>query len=232
MSFVGEFVCNTRNIVAQGFRSLPVLTSSAVLTLGLIQGNVNFILFAVGLLVLAPLGALLLNVATEFIFSYFPRIFPTPLWQVPAADAGQCNLFALLPNGPPTPFNVVPTYWTTVTMFFYTYVFLNGLKLYRWQSHSRASVEAVEYRKYQTAIALFIIALLATVSIAFRAATSCETALGMSLGVLVGVLLGYGWYEALKACGLGQLDDIFGIFNRLLPLQSYEDNEPNVCVPT
>ncbi len=231
-SFVGDFVCGTRTVVSQGFRSLPVLTASAILILGLIQGNVNFILFGVGMFTLAPLGALLVNVFTEFVFGYIPdRYFPSGIWQVKDADSATCSLFALMPSGDPAPFNVVPTYWTVMTTFFFTYVFANGLKLYKWQAHSKAPKEAVAYRKNQVLVALIMIGLLAITSVYFRFATSCETVLGLVVGVGLGGGLGYGWYEAMRSCGMGQLDDIFGIFNRILPMQSYEDHEPAACIP-
>jgi hypothetical protein len=40
------------------------------------------------------------------------------------------------------------------------------------------------------------------------------------------------WYKFMRRCGLGRLDDIFGINNRILPMQSYETKEPTVCLPS
>ena len=54
MSVISPFVCSTRNLLAQGFRSLPVILGSAVLVLGLAQGNFNLLFFFVGMCILAP----------------------------------------------------------------------------------------------------------------------------------------------------------------------------------
>ena len=64
-----------------------------------------------------------------------------------------------------------------------------------------------------------------------RYASTCESMLGILVSWIVGGGLGYMWYEFMRSCGLGRLDDLFGISNRILPLQSYEEADPTVCVP-
>lgn len=130
-SFLGDFVCGSRNVLAQGFRSLPVLVTSLLLLLGLIQANLNFLFFFVGMALIATIAASLVNMSWELIFSNTPSWFTIPpeLWQVSGGNAAACNLFSIISQDPSAEITVVPTYWTTMMVFFFTYLFLNAYRI-------------------------------------------------------------------------------------------------------
>ena len=144
-----------------------------------------------------------------------------------------CGIFTHMDSqGVPSAMNVVPTYWVTIMGFFFTYLFINALRLYKKQETSKAPASSVAARKSQSMTSMIIIIAVGIIFAIMRYATSCETMLGMILGSLLGGSIAYGWNKFMKRCGLGRLDDLFGISNRILPLQSYEETEPTVCVPT
>ena len=231
-SFVNDMICGARNMVQQGFRSLPVILATTVLILGMTQGNVNFLFFFVGMFLVAPTGTLIMNRIWELLVTYVPgfKSINPGFYIVKDASAAQCAVFT---TDPSTIQNMigVPSYWMTMTAFFFTYIFVNGLKLYNMKASEKAPKHAVEARKSQAAMCMAIIVLVAVIVTIFRYGTSCETALGVLASWGLGGGLAYGWYSFMRACGLGRLDDIFGIANRILPLQSYEDKNPTVCAP-
>jgi hypothetical protein len=232
-NWIGDIICGARNFLDQGFRSLPTILGGATLLLGLTQGNLNFLFFFVGLFIVAPLGALITNGLTEFLFSNFFTFIPQELWLVRGGSSDQCSMFTVFPsNLPATAMNAVPSYWMTIVAFFFFYLFANAVNLYTKQSTSKAPKDAVDARRAQAMIGMIMLGITGTVFTILRyAKTGCETGLGVLVSILLGGSLGYGWYEFMRSCGLGRLDDLFGISNRILPLQSQEDNTPVTCVP-
>lgn len=234
-SVVGDIICASRNFLSQGFRSLPVILAGTTLLLGATQGNLNFLFFFFGLFVLAPTSALLTNGILELLFVNVPFInqIPQNLWLVPGAGGAECSLFSMpLSTEASTPMNAVPTYWMTIMAFFYTYLFQNAQNLYSHQGNSKAPANLVAARKSQATMSMCIVVALAILTTVLRYATACETGLGLIIAWTLGIGIGIGWYAFMRACGLGRLDDLFGINNRILPLQSYEDSDPTVCVPS
>jgi hypothetical protein len=235
MDTIGSFICSARNFMDQGFRSLPTILGGFTLIVGLIQGNFNFLFFFVGLFILAPLAALIVNGLTELLFTSLPESISIPqeLWLIPNGAAVQCSMFPMsVGGGIPGAANSVPSYWFTMMAFFFSYLFVNAYSLYNKQSNSKAPQEAVSARKSQATISMVMIVALGIITTILRyAKTGCETGLGVLISILLGTGLGVGWYKFMRSCGLGRLDDLFGISNRLLPMQSYEDVAPVACVP-
>jgi hypothetical protein len=230
MSLIGQFVCGTKHILSQGFHSLPVILSTTILVLGMTQGNINLLFFFVGLSVLTPLVCLLANILLELLFSKLG--VPDYLWKLDQGSAEACKLINTTVSALPETLTVTPSYWLSIMAFFFTYLILNAQDLYNKQSSSKASKAAVDARKNQTMISMVILTVFAILSTLMRYATTCENGLGVVLSWILGGSMAYGWYTFMKNCGLGRLDDIFGISNRLLPMQSYEEPSPTVCVPT
>lgn len=230
---VGDFICLTRNFLAQGFRSLPVLLGGSILFLGLVQGNFNLMFFFAGMFILAPTAATVVNGLWEIIFSNTPwwLTIPAPLWQTTAGNAEACNLFTVGFSDKTVMMNTVPSFWMTMTAFFFSYLFSNALKLYNIQESSKAPANQVRARKSQAVTSMIGIVGLGILITILRAATTCETLLGIFVSWILGGYLGYFWYDFMRSCGLGRLDDLFGISNRILPMQSYEEADPTVCVP-
>jgi hypothetical protein len=198
------------------------------------QGNINFMFFFVGLAMLTPLAALIINILWELLFSNTPSWLTIPpfLWKMNSATAETCNLFTSTSSTLPETINVVPSYWLSIMSFFFTYLILNAQNLYNKQSSSKASKAAVDARMNQTLISMIILSITALLFTLMRYSTACETGIGVLVSWLLGGGLAYGWYSFMRQCGLGRLDDIFGISNRLLPMQSYEEPSPSMCVPT
>lgn len=234
----GDFIFTTRHILAQGFRSLPVILGGAIAVLGLTQGNFNLLFFFVGLCILTPTATLLVDALWELLFS--PNSFtpswlkiPAELWIVSAASAEQCTLVSAgRMAGIPAAANTVPSYWLTMMAFFFSYLFYNAYDLYTKQEVSNARPQAVQARKSQAGISMFMIVALGAVFTVLRYGTSCESALSVPISLVLGGGVAYGWYSFMRTCGLGRLDDLFGISNRILPLQSMEERPPTVCVPS
>lgn len=233
-SIIGPFVCGTRQLLSQGFRSLPVILGGAILVLGLIQGNLNFLFFFVGLCILAPTSALILNMLWEILFANTPSWLTIPpfLWKLPDATSEACAIYTTGSTLPPVVLNVVPSYWLTMMAFFFTYMYSNASELYKKQETSRAPKSAVEARKSQAMASMILLIAIGILVVLLRYATTCETGLGVLVSMLLGSSLAHGWYTFMRACGMGRLDDMFGISNRILPMQSYEAPDPTVCVPS
>ncbi len=237
-SVVGDVIFTIRHILAQGFRSLPVILGGAIAVLGLSQGNFNLLFFFVGLCILTPTAALLLDVLWEGAFSPTSVLpswlkIPEMLWLVPAASAEQCTLIARgASEGIPGAANTVPSYWMTMMAFFMFYLFINANYLYNKKEVSGANPQSVQARKSQAIISMFMIVALGFVFTVLRYGTSCETVLSIIISWLLGAGLAQGWYSFMRACGMGRLDDLFGISNRILPLQSMEERPPTVCAPS
>ena len=237
-SVVGDLIFATRHILAQSFRSLPVILGGAIAVLGLTQGNFNLLFFFVGLCILTPTATLLVDALWELVFSTVSVLpswlkIPEALWLVPAASAEQCTLVARgAMAGIPGAANTVPSYWLTMMAFFFSYLFYNAYDLYNKQEVSKARPQAVQARKSQAAISMFMLVALGAVFTVIRYGTSCETALSIPVSIGLGGGLAYGWFTFMRNCGLGRLDDLFGISNRILPLQSMEERPPTVCVPS
>ncbi len=239
MSFVSDAICASRNILLQGFRSLPIILGGATLFLGLTQGNFNFLFFFVGLCILVPTATLLVNGLWDFLFgsvSILPEFLKIQdsLWFLPQGAAEQCSLLhsGLPAMGAPAGINVVPSFWMSMMSFVYVYLFVNALNLYNKQAEPSANPARVSARKSQAIMSMILVVGLFITTMVLRYGTACETALGVGISALLGGGLAYGWYSFMRACGMGRLDDLFGIQNRILPMQSQEDVNPTVCVPT
>lgn len=221
-SSIGDFVCGIRNFLDQGFRGLPTILANCILLLGLLQGNLTYIFFFVGLFILTPTATFLFNFIISFIYKKIKGEEQSSWFYSPTGTAEQCLMFPVFPSvalGGST--FVVPSYWVTIMSFFFIYLFINAVSVYKEESQNNASEEAVRRRKFQTATSMVIILGLYIIFMMLRYASSgCETPISMITGFLIGGGLSYGWYEAMKACGLGIFDDIFGIKTQMLVVDS------------
>ena len=109
---------------------------------------------------------------------------------------------------------------------------MNALFLYKKQENEKAKKEGVTARKSQALISMIVAVMVGIGFSILRYATSCETMFGILISWGLGIGMAIGWYKFMRICGLGRLDDLFGISNRILPLQSYEEITPTVCVPS
>jgi len=226
-------ILTARETIFHFFRSLPICLFITIGLFGSVQGNANYILFAVGLGLLAPAVAVSLNMLFELIFSKIDQWAENTThsyWLIP--NGASCTLFETLSNNPLNPMNSVPTVWTVMIAFFFTYIFTNALTIYNHDVPSKADPTLVAARKTRCVMSMiFIVAFFIIVLIGRFSIMHCETGLGAVLGLLTGGTLGYYWYQFSRMCGLGQFDDIFGISNRLLSSVAAGNSAPQICVP-
>jgi hypothetical protein len=221
-SSIGNFVCEIRNFLDQGFRGLPTILASCIFLLGLLQGNLTYIFFFVGLFIVAPLSVLGFNGLFSWLYTLLKGGEQSSMFYSPTGGAEQCLMFPVFPSATlGGSMFVVPSYWVTIISFFFIYLFINAVSVYLEKSQEGASDEAVRRRKFQTGSSMFVILAFYIIFMILRYSSSgCETPLGMITGFIVGGTLSYGWYEAMKACGLGIFDDIFGIKTQMLVMES------------
>jgi hypothetical protein len=227
--FIGETIVGIRELLTQGFRSLPVILGNAVLILGLAQGNFNLLFFFVGMFILTPVAVILANALFEFIFANALPESLQSLWLVANAGAPQCAIFTV---GATEDYalNGVPSLWMTMMTFFFSYLMVNAYDLYTRAATSKAPKAAIDARKSQAVTSMILVGISALVFTILRYGTSCETAIGILVSGLLGYGLAKGWFTFMRNCGMGRLDDIFGISNRILPLQSYESGPQVTCM--
>jgi hypothetical protein len=226
---LGETIIGIRELLTQGFRSLPVILGNAVLVLGLAQGNFNLLFFFVGMFILTPVAVILANAGFEFLFANILPDSLQSLWLVANAGAPQCAIFT---TGETSDYalNGVPSLWMSMMAFFFWYLGINAYELYTKATNSKAPKAATDARKSQAITSMAIVGITALVFTILRYGTSCETAVGVVVSVGLGLGLAKGWFSFMRNCGMGRLDDIFGISNRILPLQSYESGPQVTCM--
>jgi hypothetical protein len=222
-------ILSLREYIFLSLKELPLIATVGPFFLGVAQGNINLLMFSLGIAIIAPLGAGLSGWALKFLLE---RVNSSgSLWKVPASDVSP-----LLPDVPMAAtgvrglVNVVPTYWMTMTVFFFSYLAINALTLYTQEPAKGADSEKVENRRAQAIMCLVLIVVLGLTIIGAKVwFSSGETALGLVVASLVGFATAQGWFAFLRRCGMGRLEDVFGIQARILPESSMGET-PVVCV--
>ena len=221
-------ILGLREYVLLSLKELPLIASAGPLFVGIVQGNVNLILFALGTAIVAPTAAGITGALLKYPFEWFG--LPVNLWKVAASDVSP-----LLPEAPSIvglrgAVNVVPTYWFTMSMFFFSYLALNAAALYNEPAHKGADADKVDNRKNQAIMSMILIVTLGLAILGAKVWLSgSETVLGIIVGLLVGGGSAYMWFKFLRQCGMGRLEDVFGIQARILPEAALGD-APVVCV--
>jgi hypothetical protein len=226
-------VLTARETIFHFFRSLPIMIFGTFLLLGTFQGNINFILFAVGLGLFAPTTAVIVNILTEFLLKTLDDTIGADHTYWLIKNGASATLFETMSKEPLSPMNSVPTVWMVMTTFIYSYLFLNAYDIYNRAAPKWADPVSLNGRKTRCAMSMFIICVLFVVTVIGRmAVTHAESILGLIIGSALGAYTGYAWYVFLRNCGMGQFDDIFGITNRLLSREASGNSAPKVCVPS
>jgi len=115
------------------------------------------------------------------------------------------------------------------TVFFFTYVFLNALALYRLPADPDASDWMVTNRKTKliTILAVLCIVFAGIVYIRY-VTTGVESVLGILVAISLFIPAAWAWYTFATRCGLKH-GDMFGIVNQIIP-KSINDDVPITCV--
>lgn len=222
-------ILSLREYIFLSLKELPLIATIGPFFLGIAQGNINLLMLAIGVAVIAPTGAGMSGWVLKWLLEL---VNPSgSFWKVPASDVSP-----LLPDVPMSAtgvrglVNVVPTYWMTMTVFFFSYLAINAATLYAQEPAKGADSEKVDNRRAQAIMCLVLIVVLGlTILTAKVWFSSGETALGIVVAVLVGFSTARGWFGFLRRCGVGRLEDVFGIQARILPESSMGET-PVVCV--
>jgi len=219
-----------REYIFLSLKELPLITSVGPLFLGLTQGNVNLIMLAIGVIFIATTAAGLTGAILKGPLEW---LNPTgSFWKVAASD-----ISPLLPDAPvagivkrSAQVSVVPTYWMTMTIFFFSYLALNAFTLLTVPETKGSDKEKVENRKSQATVCLILIGVIGLTICGGKIYLSGgETVLGVVIAALIGVLTSWGWFTFLRQCGMGRLEDVFGIQARIISEEAVSDT-PVVCV--
>ena len=237
MESLKNIVSDIRVFLYGGILTLPLTIAGTLSILGLFTGNYAIMFFLLGFLILAPLGAWILNLVGGLALGKFDMF--------KAKTGENCKLvipYSTL-NSSSSEGNVstvISTPWMAMTTFFLGYLFTNSLALYNREttdtsinvtSTSASDLDTmVANRKSQAAVAMGSIILFAMIVLAFRYYSGCENLAGMIITTVAFVFMGNGWYNALSKIGEDRLSDLFGIANRLLP-PSAINNAPIACIP-
>jgi hypothetical protein len=238
METLKGIISDIRVFLYGGILTLPLTIAGTMSILGLFTANYAMLFFLVGYLILAPLGATLLNFGLGALFAGKA----TNPFKAKTSDV--CRLiipFSTMGNPVGSADDtVISSPWVAMIAFFIGYIFTNALQLYSREepdtnitvtSTSASDVSSkVVARKSQAVVAMISAIVFGLIVFGFRYYTGCESSLGMILTTIIFVFYGHGWYKALSSVGQDRLSDLFGIANRLLP-PSAISNGPIACVP-
>lgn len=238
MDTLKGIIGDIRTFIYGGILTLPLTIAGTMSILGLFTANYAILFFLLGYLILAPLGASILNFALGAIFvgkSFNP-------FKAKTSDICRLVIPFTTMGAPVTTVDetVISSSWIAMITFFIGYIFTNALQLYNREepdttitvnttSGSDISSKVIT-RKSQAVMAMISVIVFGLIVLGFRYYTGCESMLGMALTTFLFVFLGHGWYKALSGVGQDRLSDLFGIANRLLPPTAIS-NGPIACVP-
>jgi divalent metal cation (Fe/Co/Zn/Cd) transporter len=123
----------------------------------------------------------------------------------------------------------LPSYWCASIVFFFTFVFVNGLSLYNFAKGDQSNTDKVGARKTHAVIGMALSLLFGFGLLIWRGTSGCENVLGLALSlVFIGVAIGF--FKLFEGCGLLRIVDLYGIGARLLPT-SATAAPTQVCFP-
>jgi hypothetical protein len=252
MDSLKDILSDIKLLFTNGLRLFPLSIASTMLFIGLFTANYAMLFFLIGFLILSPGVVWFINFATEFIYNKTG-------WTTPyiIRDTSLCRIAipftTLNQNNKPEagiPETVVISKWLGMTLFFFGYIIMNGVKfclkeplkdeLPGLKESSESFDSKVLTRKMQGSLSVIASALLLIFILYMRCRTGCESFknqattlehylfIGACMTLLCG--MGVGWYYALSSVGEDRLSDLFGIANRLLLPTAFKD-KPMACLP-
>jgi hypothetical protein len=228
-----------KEFVHASFRQLPLFLTATLFILGLMETNVAYLFFVIGIVALTGLiwgFQALLNPILPKLASATKWQWPITLFTSSNGNLQGCSILGLpgraaaIEGGRTI---VAPSYYMSFIFFFFSYIFLNGLDLYNRipSDPSKAATEKIDNRKYQAGMIMFTCAAFV---LAFGIARiiyfkDCETIFGHLLGLGIGIGMAVGWHNLLNYCGASEISDLFGIIGRLVPANA-KDANPVACI--
>ena len=212
-----------------GFQTLPLTMAGTLLILSLFTGNFAIIFFLIGYLIFVPAITTGINILANMVN------MAGPVDEI-------CNTILSYPSFDTSPTgqteNVLFTHWMGMTVFLFSYLIANAVKLYKLpppkvtnpsQAMKNSINQKTTLRKSQMIICMIMISLVALLFIMIRVNSGCDR-WGTAVAAIVFGLFGWGWFELLSVKNNARLSDIFGIANRLLPPDALAD-QPMGCFP-
>jgi hypothetical protein len=232
-------VVKAKEFVHASFRQLPLFLTATLFILGLMETNVAYLFFVIGIVTLTGL-----NWAFQALLNLImPKLAAATKWEWPLSwftssngNLQGCSILGLpgraaaIEGGRTI---VAPSYFVSFIYFFFSYIALNAVDLYnRMPSDpSKSAKEKIDNRKYQAGMIIFICIVLSLFFFITRLINfhQCETIFGGLLGMGLGVGFGVGWHNLLNYCGASEISDLFGIIGRLVPANA-KDANPVACI--
>jgi hypothetical protein len=223
-----------------GIKTLPITIAGTLLLIGMLTANYAMLFFLMGLFVIAPFVAFIVNTFGGLIESFLKGgDYDISTLKYGAENRNVCNVVTKWDGvdiGIVNKYDFA-SYWLMMTFFILGYLFTNAFEMYSIEPQypdgaKRGPIDAkVIARQTQTAVAMTALVVLAILVIVIRLSSSCDGPVSLILGVVGGSALGYGWYVALASVGNQRLSDLFGIANRLMIPMALVD-KPYACLPT
>lgn len=228
-----ETLYRIKEFLVAGIQALPIIIAAVSLLLACGTANTGFAILFLFISAVVPFATFLLNKAAPMLQIAINWIYQKVVdkngsldFSVP--DNGICKIVA---SSVASPGIAYPSYWMSSIIFFFSFIFFNGLSLYNYATTQEADNEKVSSRKTHAIIGMILSLGMMFGLFVWRLTTDCEskTGLGAVLALLF-VGLAYGLYKAFEDCGLIRVIDLYGIGARLLPATATQE-PTQVCFP-
>jgi hypothetical protein len=208
-----NIIQRVRQYIIMSYVSLPLILLTFSLFVGLSLGNIGFLLFAAGQILL---------LSFTWVVQYLLRN-QTGLSKL-GADISQ-----LVPSAPVVAAEAgrSPTYWLTFMFFFFSYIVTNASFVFNMDSTNKSTIE-YENRRAK-AVAIMVISALVSLSFVILRTLyqDLETWGGLLLAAAIGVPAGVGWYYLSNLVGIRHAD-IFGVVTQIIPKEA-AGTGPKTC---
>lgn len=215
-----------KEFIIAGVSSLPLILGGISLLLACSTANTGFAILAVCLALIVPFVTYLLNLISPILIKILQLLPAEYVGDVTQTAASVCRL---APSADTMPAAAFPSYWMASIVFFFSFVFMNGLSLYNFASGQNASDDKVSSRKTHAIIGMAASVVLGLLLLSWRFKTGCENGIGLFMS-LTFIGLGVGLFKLFDSCGLLRVIDLYGIGARLLPA-SATAAPTQVCFP-
>jgi hypothetical protein len=212
-----------KEFILAGMHSLPIILGAVSLLLACSTANTGFAILFVCLAGLVPILNFGLNKFGSLIVFLIQKKWPD--YNPISPPESVCRMAPFAEGAAAA----LPSYWNASIVFFFTFVFMNGLSLYNFASNDKSKSDKVGARKTHAVIGMILSVVFGVGLLIWRGTTGCENILGLLLSLtFVGV--GIGFFKMFEGCGLLRVIDLYGIGARLLPV-SATAAPTQVCFP-
>ena len=225
-SGVSGTLYSIKQFIMAGVPAFPIIAGGLTLLLAASTASVGYLILFLCLALIVPMLTTGINKLAVLLIPLIQMFVPD--FSVATVSAGICKIAgqtAASDEAIPT----LPSYWMTSVIFFFSFLFFNGLALYNYSASSEAEQKKVTVRKSQAVIGMVLSAVFLGLFMAWRLYSGCENALGVALA-LPFIPLAYGIFTMFENCGLLRVLDLYGIGGRLLPVSALAP-PTQVCFP-